>query len=207
MTENPYYEQLERLRDAYSQRRGLVPEMLYEAEKIMGAALEYKDAQCQGRVDEAHRETDRQTKWRLDAEERLREAQQQIRSDHELREYRTQDGVSAKVAFSLPGHWQVSHLEEIAYRLRCGGATDDSPVKIDNGQIRGWVPDASVVRLDLTKQSTQVQKTSPTLTELIAALYQVNGWDKVGMRPIWAVIAGIILGVGLGFGIGMELGQ
>lgn len=147
---NPYHEQFERLREAYSQRRGLVPEMLEEARGILEQAIQYERGLCQAAVAQMQSEADRQIKLTYAAQRQTEKALEEYRSRESLFETRAKSGDLVKVKMDKHrDQWTVADIEEVAYRLRMGGATDDSPVKLESGYMLGLVPDADLVKLDL----------------------------------------------------------
>jgi hypothetical protein len=66
-----------------------------------------------------------------------------------LREARERAGEEVQVTIDRSlGGWTVADLEEVAYRLRCGGAVDDTPVKVTDWAASALVPAPDLVRLD-----------------------------------------------------------
>lgn len=191
---NPYHEQFERLREAYSQRRGLVPEMLEEADRVLQAAIEYERAQCEAEVTQARSEIDRQVKLRFDAQRQTEKAIEAYSSQTSLFETRTKSGDLVKVKMDKHrDQWTVADIEEVAYRLRMGGATDDSPIKLESGYMIGLVPDATMVKLDLYNKEPataagDMEKLRQSLYEFATAV--LNGLCN-GVRALQPVLMGL----------------
>lgn len=78
--------------------------------------------------------------------EALREANEQRRV---LREARKRDGSDVEVTIDREygSFWTIADIEEIAYRLRAAGGTDDTEVKSTTRTFSASVPDPNVVTL------------------------------------------------------------
>lgn len=178
---NPYHEQFEQLRDAYSQRRGLVPEMLGEADRVLQQAIQYERGLCDAAVAQARSEADRQVKLRIDAQRRAEKAIEHFSSQTSLFETRAKSGDLVKVKMDKHrDQWTVADIEEVAYRLRMGGATDDSPVKLESGYMLGLVPDATLVKLDLYNREPATLESD--MTKLHQAMYEFATAVFSGLR-------------------------
>lgn len=72
-----------------------------------------------------------------------------LEEKRKLREAREKAGEEVQVTIDRTlGGWTVADLEEIAYRLRCGGAIDDTTVKLTDYTATALVPAPDLVRLD-----------------------------------------------------------
>ena len=75
-----------------------------------------------------------------------------------LLEERAQQGEEVKVTIGRSlGGWQVADLEEVAYRLRCGGAFDETPVKVTDWTASALVPAPNLVPLTRPDRTPQPQ--------------------------------------------------
>jgi hypothetical protein len=83
------------------------------------------------------REHNRTLQAQLDDKRRLVEERKAATSGEE---------VQVTIGHSL-GSWQVADLEEVAYRLRCGGAVDETPVKVTEWAAAALVPAPNLVPL------------------------------------------------------------
>lgn len=70
------------------------------------------------------------------------------RTIREARSKADDDQVEVTFANGYTG-WTVEGLEEIAYRLRLGGAVDDTKVSITDSRATGLVADPTLVQLDM----------------------------------------------------------
>lgn len=107
-------------------------------------ALEYEGRirQAEKREDDARNLAE---KFRVN-NEALREA---AREKRVLREARKRDGSDVEVTIGreYDSSWTIADLEEIAYRLRAAGGTDDTEVKSTTQTFTASVPDPNVVTL------------------------------------------------------------
>lgn len=63
-----------------------------------------------------------------------------------LTEERDAQGEEVQVTIGRSqGGWKVADLEEVAYRLRCGGAVDETPVKVAEWKMSALVPAPNMV--------------------------------------------------------------
>lgn len=71
-----------------------------------------------------------------------------------LKEERARDGEMVRVAFDRPSgfDWTLADIEEMAYRMRLGGADDETVVNTASHEVSTWVPDPNMVRLGLKVQ-------------------------------------------------------
>lgn len=158
-TENPHRRELEAWRDEYAKRRGLVRDMLYEAVTLVRDAVEWaeRDAdrkvalaeeRAAGRVEQAQREADRQREECEGARRHAKTLQSMLDEKRALRDERKRDGEEVKVTVGRDYRgWWLSDLEEVAYRLRMGGAVDDTPIEVGEYWISANVPDPNMVSL------------------------------------------------------------
>jgi len=127
---------LEAWRSRYSNRRTIAYAMLDEVYALANEAIALAEAKAEaradGRIAELERQREREQSYLETYRTRVRQLEDEVAEKRRLREEREQSGdeVQVHIGRSLGGSWLVSDLEEIAYRLRCGGATDDTPVKV-----------------------------------------------------------------------------
>lgn len=79
--------------------------------------------------------------------------------------------------------WTVAGLEEIAYRLRTGGAGDDTPVEVDKARAVAMVPAPNLVQLDASPKA--VPHLAPPLPNPVVA--------EGGLRVDWRVAAALVV--------------
>lgn len=146
---NAHYEELYAIRDRYQNKRTLGYALVDSCLKLVDSAMLEERARWSGKLEQALEEVGRERKT-LD---RVREDNKRLRASLEektvLREARTRDGdeeVRVTIDRSLGG-WCVSDLEEVAYRLRSGGAEDETPVKITDYSITANVPAPNLIPL------------------------------------------------------------
>lgn len=81
--------------------------------------------------------------------------------------------------------WTVAQLEEIAYRLRTGGAVDDTPVAIDNHRATAIVPAPNMVTLAPPPPAMRLE--APECDEAQASL----------LGQHWRLLVGVCIGLTL----------
>lgn len=207
--DNPYYRGIESLRRTYGDRRGLVPEMLARAEDLMEKSIEHERAAMSGRIEQAQAEADRAVERAEAKAERYRELQQKALENSQtlsdlldekrtLRDERQRDGEEVKVTIGRDYRgWWLKDLEEVAYRLRMGGAVDDTPIEVGEYSIRANVPDPNMVSL------AAPERPKPELPDTYAkdsALHADHRPMRVGPAMLavaiatLSVLAGVLLG-------------
>lgn len=97
---------------------------------------------------------------------KLEESRQEVaalRRERILDEKRSKLGDDVQVRFNRPssGGWQLSNLEEIAYRLRLAGGVDETLVDISTHGVESLVPDPNLVSLDLTRPPSAPEVAAP----------------------------------------------
>jgi hypothetical protein len=151
--------QLEDMRYRYGKSRPAATTLLQQfsqildiAEETMAQTIEAKereiDIRYQGRLEQATAQ--QQAAWaRVNQEvDKVAELQEILRGKRSLQEEREREGDDVKVSIDRGvGGWTVADIEEIAYRLRGGGAVDDTPVHLSTTRVVSHVPDPNVVTL------------------------------------------------------------
>lgn len=170
-------ERLAEWRQTYTDRRTIPWEMLKAAEAILEWGV--RDAErsanvavhrAEAKLEEAHAETERVRESLTSNIETLRKhrdmLQRQIDEKRTIAETRSKEGDEVRVQIARPDWkgWQIADLEEIAYRLRCGGAVDETPVKIDSREASALVPAPDLVKLESPRHVTPSEKVAAILT-------------------------------------------
>ena len=149
-----HQERLERLRDEYGNRRTVTRQMLDQAVRL----VESTTLELQARHEMQLAEADRQHQWQLDrverratvAEDRVRQLEAMRTNLRESREA-IEEGVLVKItsprAVNWRGEesemsrpWTLAELETVVYRLRVGGGTDDTEVRIKRDHTEATIP-------------------------------------------------------------------
>lgn len=205
-TEDVFFEStLARWRDKYTNRRTVPWEMLDEAESIIRSEMSRErrvakveanqevmrlEAKCahfeemaeirQGTIDTMRRTIEMQDK-------RLQEGA----FLHEERQ-RQEDDVVVRITNGFKG-WTVADLEEIAYRMRAGGADDKTKVKIDDHTVS-----CALIFPDLALELPQQRVTQPNPFASIGEGDLIPDFRKTPVTwPIFLICA-VVLAVGLG---------
>lgn len=154
-------------RDRYAGRRTIAWQMLTDAEALVRDAIarELEQVQRQARTDRewelerrerAVERAGRERDWQVDRLRReLAEAREKIASlsprQTLMREERetVEDGTVVRILAptvpsygdkSSPRPWMLGELEDVAYRLRAGGAQDDTEVRFKRDAVEACVP-------------------------------------------------------------------
>lgn len=136
MTSYEALDRLEHLRRRYEGTRSTARVAIAEAIELAGQAIRDAElveaARADGRIAEAERWREREQSYLETYRKRVRQLEDELAEKRRLREEREESGneVQVKIARGLGGAWTIADLEEIVYRLRCGGGTDDTPVKV-----------------------------------------------------------------------------
>ncbi len=158
-TTDPIEQRLADWRASYTDRRTIPRQMVDEADLLIRTAVraaQYASTVALEQQRVAHQEEVTRLERSLDLARRTAAEAHRIRTEHEalvaekvrLREEREQDGeeVTVKMTRTLGG-WVLGDLEEIAYRLRCGGAVDDTALEWRQHTISANVPAPNLVPL------------------------------------------------------------
>lgn len=188
---------LERSLKDYAGRRTIQADMIRRvAELAYGHVAEVvtardagREAQVQKLVGVIERLEDRVTTYRT-RNEQLERALSEKRTIREEREAAREDGETDVTISNGHVGWTVAGLEEIAYRLRSGGAVDDTPVEVDKTHAKASVPAPNMVTL------TPATVPPPEPAEALDVISQPR-WARL---PHWvigviATLAGILLGM------------
>ena len=141
------------VRDIAELAYGYVAEQLASVDRERAMEREAQVAKLEGVIQrlEEHQKVLRSTNARLT--KALDEALDEKRTIREEREAARGDG-DTQVTIRTDHHgWTVAHLEEVAYRLRSGGAVDDTPVDVDQHRAVADVPAPNTVTLGVPSQS------------------------------------------------------
>ena len=148
-------DELSRIRDRYSNKRTLGYQLVNDcvelAERAIADAQREAEARADGRILEVDRQLERlcedRDQWRKHYEQ-VQRALSEKRTIREEREAARRDGDTDVTISNGYVGWTVAGLEEIAYRLRCGGAEDSTPVEVDKSRAKASVPAPNLVTLD-----------------------------------------------------------
>ncbi|WP_067428494.1 hypothetical protein [Nocardioides jensenii] len=160
---DPFARQLELFRERFANRRTVPWEMFRAAEDLVRGSAEYHRIQLDVSREEHQAEI---TRLREEHEKRmdvLRSTLEAQRSTNNLLEQQAQERRSLYEARRSTGpegaevtirrddylkSWRLQDLEEIAFRLRCGGATDDTAVDMASNRAVAVVPAPNMVTLE-----------------------------------------------------------
>lgn len=159
--------QLERTLRDYADRRTIHAGMIrdvaeiaygYVAEQLAAPTTERDQlaAKLQGVIERLEerldQERERNAQWRKAVEE-----QRILREKREAAD----DGLIDVRFENSRRHWTVEDLEDIAYRLRLGGGSDDTVVEMSEWFARAKVVDPTLVSLDLARNPEPPRKPEP----------------------------------------------
>ncbi len=153
--DDPIGAQLRDFRERYTNRRTVPWQLLDEAERLVAASVEYQRLRYDLSLltlREEHERTLVQLRDRVESQDqRIQRQAQQLEEKRALAEARrAAQGDQVEVTIRSDGYqdWCVADLEEIAYRLRCGGATDTTHVSMESNRAVALVPVPELVKLD-----------------------------------------------------------
>lgn len=175
----------------YADRRTIQAHMIRDVAELaygyvdeqLAAPQAERDAQVQRLVGVIER-LERRTEIYQTRTKQLERALSEKRTIREEREAARQDAETDVTISNGYGGWTVAGLEEIAYRLRSGGAVDDTPVEIDKSRAVASVPAPNMVTL-----------TAPTTAQLAADEPEngqplVEWWQRPPALLAWSVFIG-----------------
>lgn len=164
--QSEHHERLQDWRDTYTDRRTIGRQMLDRAEKLVKDAIAENTAYFEGKIEQAQETAERWEKHYRLAEEQRSNLKRMLDEKRTLAETRSKEGEEVRVQIARPDWkgWQICDLEEIAYRLRCGGAVDETPVKIDSREASALVPAPDLVKLESPRHVTPSEKVAAILT-------------------------------------------
>lgn len=117
-----------------------------------------------------------------------------------LKESHEQHGPNADATVTIRaglGGWQLSHLEEIAYRLRCGGGEDETPIEVTKHVVTAHLPAPSLVPLDRPGAVPRVPERPSPLSDPVR--------PELGLRLQPAVFVGVVVALGALLGLLVEV--
>lgn len=177
----PYRDQLADLRDRYGSRRTVARDLLDDALRLVDATmadqqnLHDKQAAVQlARHETQLAEAERQHSIQLArVDDRLARSEARVRqleaARTNLRETREtiDDGVLVKISApraatwegkdsNTPRPWTLGELDTVIYRLRLGGGTDDTEVRIKHDHTEATIPHPEMVLEAPTKKPERV---------------------------------------------------
>lgn len=167
MTSYDAMQRLEGLRRRYENTRSAarvaIAEAIGLAEQAIHDAELAEAARADGRIAEAERWREREQSYLETYRTRVRQLEGALAEKRQLHEEREETGeeVQVKIGRGLGGAWTVGDLEEVIYRLRCGGGTDATPVKITDYTATAKVVAPELVPL-VRPSEAKADRTPPT---------------------------------------------
>ena len=152
---DPIAQLLEEFRDEYSNRRTVPYELLTHAIALVEASGRYHAAtldRVRAEYEERLRVVKNTVEVQKDVIDRLEAATGAGLSEERQRAIGKDGGGLGLVEVTfrrdpLRARWWVSDLEEVAFRVRNAGGTDDTPVELREHSIAARVPDANQITL------------------------------------------------------------
>lgn len=185
MTSYEAQTKLGQLRMAYpnarSTTRQVVEQAIKLADELVHDAEVAAEARADGRIEQAERQVEQHRHTADVLRTRTRQLEEQLAEKRRLYEERQESGeeVQVKIGRSLGGSWTIGDLEEIIYRLRCGGGTDDTPVTVNDYTATAKVvapnlvplvrPDAGKVDREIRPDMDIVEKAPPPNPDRVIA--------------------------------------
>lgn len=196
---DPIASLLEEFRDEYSNRRTVPYELLTHAIALVEASGRYHaaaTARVRAEYEERLGVVKRTVEVQKDVIDRLEAATGAGLSEERQRAIGKDGGGLGLVEVTfrrdpLRARWWVSDLEEVAFRVRNAGGTDDTPVELREHSIAARVPDANQITLASPAINT---RTPPPLQLLQDPTYDYHP-KKAELHPIRATF---VLGAGAG---------
>lgn len=145
-------------RTKYENRRTVPAEMIQALEDIVDAALKTQRVEHMVEVARVQQTAHTFMAALEKRDEELKETRH-LSEDHEVK----------VVIQQRAGGWRLADLEEVAYRLRCGGGTDDTPVKWQEYSISARVVAPNLVSLERPESAPVVPAEhgwSPTILQV-----------------------------------------
>lgn len=167
MTSYEAFDRLAQLRRRYDGTRSMarvaIAEAIDLAEQCVRDAELAEGARADGRIQELDRYRENEQRVLESLREQNRQLHAVLAEKRRLNEEREENGeeVQVKIGRSLGGSWLIGDLEEIVYRLRCGGATDETPVKITDYTATAKVVAPELVPL-VRPSEAKVDRTPPS---------------------------------------------
>lgn len=215
-----YRDQLQQIRGRYDGRRTVQRDMLDDALRLVDAEVRLRAEQLAGDAlisaarhatelatirDQHDRQVNRLQERADRAEGRVRELEEMRTNLRESQET-LDDGVLVKIAAprgakwdgsegNYPRPWTLGELDTVAYRLRLGGATDDTEVRFKHDHTEATIPFPELVidppRIIKPAESTRT-------VERLA-----GWWTRWSRRPVaYAVWLSVLLTAGVLIGRG-----
>lgn len=167
--------------------------ILDDAEVEMAKVISEKEhdieMRYQGRLEQAEKREDAAVDRYTEKRAEVIDLQHKLEGKRALKEERARDGEMVRVAFDRPSgfDWTLADIEEMAYRMRLGGADDETVVNTASHEVSTWVPDPNMVRLGLkVQEEPEAEKRKP-----------FAWWPQV--RLAFYMIAAPSIVVGLGY--------
>lgn len=144
------------IRDVAELALGRVAELQAQHAAELEALAERHAGQLEGQASAHEARVARLEKSRDDWQQLCQSAQARLDERRTIRQELEQSAGAddCKVTIATDYHgWTVAGLEEIAYRLRTGGASDETPVDVSGSRAVAMVPAPNLVQLDASPKA------------------------------------------------------
>lgn len=170
-------EKLEALRDRYTNRRSiawqfveetlaLVEQRSEELELAYTTASEAeREATKRAHRDEVVRLEKSRDEWKTMCQTAHEHLDERRTIRQELEQAAGADDSKVTISNGYVG-WTVAGLEEVAYRLRTGGAIDETPVDVEKSRAVAMVPAPNLVQLDASPKAVP-QRAAPAANPVV----------------------------------------
>lgn len=150
MTRYAHLVELDEIQGRYRDKRSVAYRLLGEVLEVARSAV----AEAEGRADGRIVEVERYHQSTKDLADVLRRRVAQLEDQRRLVDDRFEHGpdaaqVSIRHALNDGQGWTVAELEEVAYRVRTGGGTDETRVKVTDSHAVAVVPAPYMVDLSI----------------------------------------------------------
>lgn len=208
---DPIAERLDAWADEYRGRRTVPGQMLDDARDLVRAAASYHARRARAElaaqahahdttVDRLERQADHLRDLLTAARKVQTEQQALVAEKTRLREEREQHDHEVQVTIGRTlGGWRVADLEEVAYRLRAGGAVDDTPVEMSTHTAKAKVPAPNLVPLVRLAPDTRAERLADTRPTPPAAPAPHPTWQQRATTTLGSP-AGLFVTALLGWG-------
>jgi hypothetical protein len=196
-----YREELEALRDRFTDRRTVPRQLLDDALGLVDTTVAELQTRHEAQLAEVERQHDR-VLGRLEvrasrAEDRVRELEAMRTNLRETRET-VDDGVLVKIAAprtsshgeGYPRPWTIAELDAVLYRLRLGGGTDDTEVRIGHRETEATIPFPELVLDPPAKREPEVVAHRPRRWRPVVLIAATGATLGAAMVLIVALLGG-----------------
>lgn len=193
---------LRRWRSDYTDRRTVPWQLLREAESLVNQGVAEAAAFYAGQLVEVGRRAAMVDELMKERDVLLAELENGRTIYQSTKAADTEGLVSITVARGISG-WTIADLEEAAYRLRCGGGEDDTPVDIDVHSAKAVVPAPNLIPLHTRRESPLlrpdldiVDRNDSHWLGLWSALARI--FDVMSRPAFWAaLVVGVVMTIAI----------